>query len=246
MLIVLEGKGGLYVDRGGGRRKVTEFHAGDVTGFLPFSRMGPPSGDPLIDEAAVVLAVHRDHFPEMIRECPAAIERLVHAMVDRVRHFASTYWQDDKMMSLGRLSAGLSHELNNPASAAARSAQQLGDVLTEMDSAVSGARRRASHRTINVRSSAPRARGERRVPATPLERADRERALPWLARASRRRYAAAALADTGITRDMLDELREAFRTRRSTPPSAGSRRRTPRGLAADVERATRRIHDPGL
>ena len=84
-------------------------------------------------------------FPEMIRECPDVTGRLVHTMIDRVRHFASTDWQDDKMMSLGRLSAGLSHELNNPASAAARSAQQLADVLTEIDSAVGSTRRDATH-----------------------------------------------------------------------------------------------------
>ena len=101
MLIMFEGKGGMYVDRGGGRRKVTEWNGGDVSGYLPFSRMGPPMGDPLFDEPSVGLIVHRDDFPEMIRECPDVTGRLVHTMLDRVRHFASTDWQDDKMMSLG-------------------------------------------------------------------------------------------------------------------------------------------------
>ena len=62
MIIMLEGRGGMYVDRGAGRRKVTEWHGGDVTGFLPFSRMGPPVGDPLIDDASVGLVVHRNQF----------------------------------------------------------------------------------------------------------------------------------------------------------------------------------------
>ncbi len=246
MLVVLEGKGGLYVDRGGGRRKVTEWNGGDVTGFLPFSRMGPPSGDPLIDEAAVALAIHRDQFPEMIRECPAIIERVVHTMLDRVRHFASTDWQDDKMMSLGRLSAGLSHELNNPASAAARSAQQLGTVLNEMDAAASilaGARLTDDQRSL-IKSLRDRVATDG-VRGTPLERADREDELcTWLGQHRADDSAAAVLAETGISRDMLEELA------RGLPDDVFDAAvrwiatgHTARGLAADVERATRRIHD---
>ena len=245
MLVVFEGKGGLYVDRGGGRRKITEWNAGDVTGFLPFSRMGPPSGDPLIDEAAVALSVHRDQFPEMIRECPVIVERVVHTMLDRVRHFASTDWQDDKMMSLGRLSAGLSHELNNPASAAARSAQQLGTVLSEMDSAVSilaGARLTDDQRLL-IKSLRDRVASDRAL--TPLERADREDELcTWLDQHHADDNAAAALAQTGVSRDMLEELA------RGLPDDVFDAAvrwiatgYTARGLAADVERATRRIHD---
>jgi signal transduction histidine kinase len=137
MVIMLSGHGAVYMDRGTGRKKFMEWQAGDVTGLLPFSRLTTTVGDPLIDQATEAVVVHRDQFPEMIRECPRVTEALVHTMVDRVRHFASTDWQDDKMMSLGRLSAGLSHELNNPASAASRSAKLLGEALTQADDAVS-------------------------------------------------------------------------------------------------------------
>ena len=60
---------------------------------------------------------------------------LVHVMVDRARVFKSSELLDEKMISLGRLAAGLAHELNNPASAVARSAKTLVAELGALDEA---------------------------------------------------------------------------------------------------------------
>jgi signal transduction histidine kinase len=46
-------------------------------------------------------------------------------MTDRVRHFSTMHFQNEKLMSLGKLSAGLAHELNNPAGAVVRGAGEL-------------------------------------------------------------------------------------------------------------------------
>src|SRR5690606_38754904 len=77
------------------------------------------------EEETEVLLVSSEHFPEMIRDCHELTARLVHEMVDRARYFRSGDLQKERLMSLGRLSAGLAHELNNPASAVARSAEEL-------------------------------------------------------------------------------------------------------------------------
>ena len=75
--------------------------------------------------------MHRDQIREMIGECHEITAILVHAMVDRARAFTSSDLHDEKMVSLGKLSAGLAHELNNPASAIERSAALLEDRLEE-------------------------------------------------------------------------------------------------------------------
>src|SRR4249919_2007484 len=138
LAIVLSGHIAIYVDRGLGPRKVMEWGAGDVTGLLPYSRMTKaqsPGGDPVVVEAGDLFLVSRDDFPEMIRTCSSVTTALVHMMIDRVRRFTSNDLQDEKMISLGKLSAGLAHELNNPASAASRSARLLAQGLADLEDA---------------------------------------------------------------------------------------------------------------
>jgi signal transduction histidine kinase len=46
-------------------------------------------------------------------------------MTDRIRSFTTLQQQNEKLASLGKLSAGLAHELNNPAAAVVRSSEAL-------------------------------------------------------------------------------------------------------------------------
>ena len=106
--------------------------SGQVMGMLPFSRM---THFPLTARAAApsrVLRLHKDRFPEMLERIPELLPRLIAVMVDRIREFSRAEQQRDKLTALGKLSAGLAHELNNPASAAGRSAEALREYMREL------------------------------------------------------------------------------------------------------------------
>src|SRR6185437_5619881 len=60
---------------------------------------------------------------------------LVHTMLDRARLFTTSDLHNEKMISLGKLSAGLAHELNNPISAIERNAILLEDSLAQAEEA---------------------------------------------------------------------------------------------------------------
>ena len=135
LFVVLTGHIAIFVDRGAGRHKVMEWRAGDVAGMLPYSRLVSPPGDSVAQEPSEILAVPRDDLAAMIRDCHEITSILVHKMLDRARVFTSSGLHDEKMVSLGKLSAGLAHELNNPASAIERSAALLEDRLEDAEQA---------------------------------------------------------------------------------------------------------------
>ncbi len=107
-----------------------------MTGMLPYSRMKGPPGDNYCAEKTEFLAIHEKHFPEMVYHCPAFTAYTVHTMLTRARNFNTSALQDEKMVSLGKLAAGLAHELNNPASATKRGAKLLLQDLSELDAAL--------------------------------------------------------------------------------------------------------------
>ncbi len=99
--------------------------AGEITGRLPFSRLKQFKGMSRAVMHTRMIRLHRQYFPELVQRMPLLTERLVGLMSDRIREVTRTETQQEKLMALGKLSAGLAHELNNPAAAATRAAQNL-------------------------------------------------------------------------------------------------------------------------
>jgi len=135
MIVIITGRITVYQNRHGSRRKLAEWHTGEVSGVFPYSRLRMGISDVVAEQETDVFVLMRDQLLGLARECPVVTDTLVHAMIDRARMFTSSDWQDEKMMSLGKLSAGLAHELNNPASAASRSAAGLTEAITQMAAA---------------------------------------------------------------------------------------------------------------
>ena len=103
-----------------------------VTGFLPFSRMKAVPMTARSVRPVHALALNSKDFPEMLHRMPELAERLVGVLTDRVRSFTMVSQERQKLAALGKLSAGLAHELNNPSAAARRSAGALRDCLARV------------------------------------------------------------------------------------------------------------------
>ncbi|MPR34089.1 cyclic nucleotide-binding domain-containing protein [Cytophagaceae bacterium SJW1-29] len=125
LLIVLAGRLRMFIDRNGQHRELGFNEVGYIGGLLPYSRMKTGAASGVAVEKTTALRLPRAEFREMISSQYQLVESFVHLMLDRTRDYTKLDQQNEKMISLGKLSAGLAHELNNPAAAVVRSASAL-------------------------------------------------------------------------------------------------------------------------
>jgi signal transduction histidine kinase len=123
-------KGEIYVHRrNSGSVSLFIGRTGQITGKLPYSRMTAWAAEGSSSGYLWVLDIHEDAFPEMLLAIPSMAQRCVWILLDRTRDFTRADQQAEKLIALGKLAANLSHELNNPASAAQRAALSLSSMI---------------------------------------------------------------------------------------------------------------------
>jgi signal transduction histidine kinase len=219
LIVILEGEIRARRESAGPDAPMYIARAGQVTGMLPFSRL---THYPLLARAIApsrIVRLDKEHFDEMLRRIPELLPRLVGVLADRIRESSRIDQQRDKLMALGKLSAGLAHELNNPASAALRAAESLREALAEVRAATT----RLDQRSLSQAERAALVAVERQTiaeidrsqPADPLFESDREEPVGrWLEQrgVTEPWKLAPALVESGFDIPALERLSATFAT----------------------------------
>ncbi|CAG4999024.1 Adaptive-response sensory-kinase SasA [Dyadobacter sp. CECT 9275] len=123
--IIISGKIELYRIQANNKLSISELPAGTITGILPFSRgkISIAFTQCMVDSQ--IMTFPKEKLKELIIHYYELTQALVVVMTSRVREFTELEQQNEKMMALGKLSAGLAHELNNPAAAIVRGSASL-------------------------------------------------------------------------------------------------------------------------
>jgi signal transduction histidine kinase len=161
-----------------------------------------------------VLEIDSETFRRLPIEVPDVADMFISGLARRMRYTQRAYRQQEKLAALGKLSAGLTHELNNPAAAARRASEELGEAILKAQLTAMGHDERFSalEREALVALQRETAAGNADV-LDPLSLCDVEDELtdwlgdhgceaPW--------DLAPALAEAGVDTDRLEAMAEAF------------------------------------
>lgn len=135
MMVVLEGELRSQAEGGPDAGHVFVLQPGQISGMLPYSRLTifPRASRAILRSRVATLA--KELFPEMLQRIPELGPRLVAVMADRIRSVTREEQHREKLAALGKISAGLAHELNNPSAAATRAAQSLRESVNALRNA---------------------------------------------------------------------------------------------------------------
>jgi len=187
------------------------FSQGEISGMIPFSRMTTFARQARAVTAVRVARLHKKHFPDLLHRIPVLEPRLVGLLTDRVRETTQRDQQYEKLVSLGKVAAGLAHELNNPAAAVRRAASDLRSRLDTVGRLTTALIASGIDETgMRALNELRRNTAQRAIPAEPIDaltRTDREEALgDWLRKAgvSEPWVAAATFVDAEVSASDLE------------------------------------------
>ena len=125
--VVIEGGFEIQKQSGPSVIKIDVRKPGEIIGEMALLSNAPRSATVVAVSDSQTLQISQEAFENLLSTSPSATMAVLHWVMARLGQNESLLHQQEKMAALGTMSAGLAHELNNPAAAAQRSASLLRD-----------------------------------------------------------------------------------------------------------------------
>lgn len=209
--VVLEGEIKIAKQVGGETRLLTIYRRGEFMGELSLLTGSGAIASAHAIAASRVLRIESDTFKQILTECSPLADIVFSSMAERTKDVDAQLRQQEKLAVLGKMSAGLAHDLNNPAAAGRRAATSLRDRFGELQS-LAWQLNSLSKTQLNFLADVKRqaiACATTSPPLDPLTQSDREdEVTDWLeARGVRKGWKLApTLVNAGLDTQKLDNL----------------------------------------
>ncbi len=237
--VITEGEMEVVKAAGDGEVRVAVLGVGEVIGEMALLDEAPRMATVRALGDVRLVAIPKANLDAVLESSAAAVRALFAVFTTRWRETQSRLRQSERMAQLGVLTAGLAHEMNNPAAAVQRGAHQLQTALSRYGETS----RALGADTLLPEDVRPDAR--ERPMLSSLDRADREAAVeelleghgveqPW--------ELAPTLVAAGIDRERLTILERSVDTELIVDAiQALAAEAEVRGLLAEVEEGSRRL-----
>lgn len=190
---------------------------GEVIGEMSLLDAAPRMASAYAREDTTLVVISQNQVDTLLDLSPSAARVLVKTVTERLRSTNLQLRESEKLAQLGTLTAGIAHELNNPASAAQRGASQIREALDHLMEAqwklTAAGLADARFGDLQELQELARERASQPLEMDPLERSDREAeveewleehdfAAPW--------ELAPQIASLGLTHEELTRLSQSY------------------------------------
>ena len=227
---------------------VTIHRRGEFTGDL--SMLTGNASQATASSIDVSQVIQFQDFKELLKGCPRSVDLFVPALAERSKDLEIKLRQQEKLAALGKLSAGLAHELNNPAAAGRRAAKQLNSAIASLQQnmlSLRGKHFSAHHRQLLSELQQQAIQAHCKFHLSPLEQSDREDELAdWLESLGVKDAweLSPSFVNAGIEKSQLENLAAEMEAEAFTEALMWLEASlTMNGLVNEVEQSTSRISD---
>lgn len=130
--VIKSGQLEILKDSNGRRVLLAVRQAGEVIGEMSLLESAPRFATVRARKDSILLEILHSDLDHLLNTSPSAAKAMLHTITARLRSSETVLRQSEKMAQLGTMTAGIAHELNNPAAAMGRGAAQLQDWISRL------------------------------------------------------------------------------------------------------------------
>jgi signal transduction histidine kinase/predicted CoA-binding protein len=123
--VIVSGEVDILKESGGRTVLLSTRRSGDVIGEMSLLNQSPRNATGKTRTNCELLSIHHHDLDHLLDTSPSAARVMLSTVTNRLKSTEIVLRQSEKMAQLGTLTAGIAHELNNPASAARRGSEHL-------------------------------------------------------------------------------------------------------------------------